>query len=45
MTGMDLGGQPSYPARMIRTVARIRYRKMAGFPQGSAPPRALAQLR
>lgn len=45
MTGMDLGGLPSYPARMIRTVARIRYRKMAGFTQGSAAPRALARLR
>ena len=45
MTGMDLRVLPSYPASMIRTVARISCRKMAGFPQGSASPRALAQLR
>lgn len=45
MTGMDLGVLPSYPDPMFRTVASVRYRKMAGFPQGSAPPRALAQLR
>ena len=44
MTGMDLGVLPSYPAPMIRTATRVRYQKMAGFPQGSAPPRALAQL-
>ncbi|MBL9062051.1 hypothetical protein [Tabrizicola sp.] len=44
MTGMDLGAQPSYPARMIRIFASFRDRTMAGFPHGSALPRALARL-
>ncbi len=45
MTGMDLGALPSYLVGMIRTVARNRYRKMTGFPQDSALPRAPARLR
>ncbi len=45
MTGMDLGAGPSYLVGMIRIVTSNRYRKIAGFPQDSARPRALARHR